>query len=122
MASFSVALPLELDDSDGFVMIKDIKTLVKQNLKMLILTKPGERVMEPRFGVGLTNFLFENFGQDTMSIIDSRIRSQVSTYMPAVSIIDIAFGNTDPDNNYLGVAIHYSIPGIGTKDLLEITT
>jgi len=38
MASYSVALPLELDDGDGFVMIKSIKKLIRQNLKMLLLT------------------------------------------------------------------------------------
>ena len=54
MASFGVALPLSLDTADGFVMLKDIRNLAKQNLKMLILTLPGERVMKPKFGVGLS--------------------------------------------------------------------
>ncbi len=78
--------------------------------------------MAPRFGVGLQSYLFENFGQDTMSQIDTAIREQAKIYLPAVQITDISFGRTDPDENYLGVAIHYSIPGIGTRDLLEITT
>ena len=62
MASLSVALPLQVDDSDGFVMNKSIGAVVKQNLKMLILTIPGERVMEPNFGAGIARYLFENFG------------------------------------------------------------
>ena len=122
MASLGVALPLQIDSADGFVMIKSIKRLVKQNLKMLILTKPGERVMAPRFGVGLHAYLFESFNQGTIARIDSKIREQVGIYMPAVKIIDIVFSAPDPDNNYLGIAIEYAIPGIGTKDLLEITT
>tara|TARA_Y100000034_G_scaffold42045_1_gene51594 strand:+ start:489 stop:857 length:369 start_codon:yes stop_codon:yes gene_type:complete len=122
MASLGVALPLQIDSADGFVMIKSIKRLVKQNLKMLILTKPGERVMAPRFGVGLHAYLFESFNQGTIARIDSKIREQVGIYMPAVKIVDIVFSAPDPDNNYLGIAIEYAIPGIGTKDLLEITT
>jgi|TARA_Y100000296_G_C5011564_1_gene175350 phage baseplate assembly protein W len=122
MASFGVALPLSLDTADGFVMLKDIRNLAKQNLKMLILTLPGERVMKPKFGVGLSRYLFENFGHDTMAQIESKIREQVSIYMPAIQIRSITFGNTDPDNNYLGIAIEYSIDSIGIADLLEITT
>jgi|TARA_Y100000034_G_scaffold133264_1_gene198264 hypothetical protein len=122
MSSLGVALPLSVDDRDGFRMIKDIKTLAKQNLKMLVLTIPGERVMDPNFGVGIKTYLFENFGQDTMSKIDTKIREQVKTYMPAIQLRKIAFSDTDPDNNYLGLVIMYSIPGIGTTDLLEITT
>ena len=122
MSSLGVALPLALDSSTGFKMITRIKNLFKQNLKMLILTNPGERVMDPGFGVGLKRYLFENFGQDTMAQIDNKIREQVRIYMPAIQIQNIAFGRTDPDNNYLGVQIRYSIPSIGTSDLLELTT
>ena len=78
--------------------------------------------MDPNFGVGIKTYLFENFGQDTMSKIDTKIREQVKTYMPAIQLRKIAFSDTDPDNNYLGLVIMYSIPGIGTTDLLEITT
>ena len=122
MSSLAVALPLALDSRTGFKMITRIKDLIKQNLKMLILTNPGERVMDPGFGVGLKRYLFENFGQDTMAQIDNKIREQARIYMPAIQIQKIAFGRTDPDNNYLGVQIRYSIPSIGTSDLLELTT
>ena len=122
MASLTVALPLQLSSVDGFEMIKDIKSMVAQNLKMLVLTIPGERVMAPRFGVGLKTYLFENFSHDTMSKIDAKIREQVKIYMPVVQIQRINFGHRDPDNNYLGIAIEYSIPAIGTTDLLELTT
>jgi len=50
MASFSVALPLEFDATDGFRMIKEFNSLIRQNLKMILLTDPGERVMDPLFG------------------------------------------------------------------------
>ena len=69
MASFSVALPLCRDTTDGFVMIKKFKTLVRQNLKMLILTVPGERIMDPEFGVGLKTYLFQNFHEGTLAEI-----------------------------------------------------
>jgi hypothetical protein len=122
MASLGVALPLNLDSRDGFQMLKSFKALVKQNLKMIILTNPGERVMEPSFGVGLNQFLFENFGHDTKGQIESKIREQVGIYMPAVQIREITFASTMPDSNYLGIVIEYVIPRIGIKDLLELTT
>jgi len=122
MASLGVALPLEIDSADGFRMLKNIRQLAKQNFKMLIMTIPGERVMESNFGVGLKRYLFENFGQDTMSQIESKILEQAEIYMPAIKIRNITFGNTDPDSNYLGITIEYSIPNLGIADLLELTT
>lgn len=61
MASFGVALPVSRNSIDGFTMLKDFNRVVKQNLKMLLLTNPGERVMIPSFGVGLKRMIFENF-------------------------------------------------------------
>tara|TARA_R110002020_G_scaffold67972_1_gene178213 strand:- start:1791 stop:2159 length:369 start_codon:yes stop_codon:yes gene_type:complete len=121
MASYSVALPLELDSGDGFVMIKSLKNLIKQNLKMLLLTDPGERVMEPNFGVGLKTYLFENYGTGVEGAIDSKIREQVNIYLPAITILKIAFGLADPDNNRLAFSVIYSIPNIDANDFLEIT-
>jgi len=121
MSSFSVALPLTKDPGDGFTMIKNFKSLVRQNLKMLILTVPGERVMEPTFGVGLKTFLFENFQTNTFSDIEAKIRQQVNTFMPAVRIISVDFDTVNIDRNKLGIALKYSIPNISATEMLEFT-
>jgi len=121
VASYAVRLPLTQDSGDGYTMIKRIKALVKQNLKMLILTNPGERVMEPDYGVGIRQFLFENFESGVFERIDSKIREQTSRYMPAVQIRKLQFADSDPDTNTLSLYLEYSIPQIATSDLLEIT-
>jgi|TARA_Y100000034_G_C6795295_1_gene356406 phage baseplate assembly protein W len=121
MNAFGVALPVRRDSNDGFVMLKTLKKLFSQNLKMLILTAPGERVMEPNFGVGMRTYLFQNFGQNTEQAIASKIREQASIYLPAIKISSISFNSTDIDSNRLGIAISYSIPDINIKDFIEIT-
>jgi phage baseplate assembly protein W len=121
MASLAVKLPLTLDSGDGFTMIKSMRGLIKQNLKMLLLTNPGERVMEPGFGVGMNRYLFQNFSQTTYSAIDSKIREQVAMYIPVVSIIGIEFDPIESSSNGLRVKLRYSIPTINIKDLLEFT-
>ena len=121
MAGIAPKLPLTYSSIDGFTLIKDFPTMIKQNLKMLILTIPGERVMEPEFGVGITRYLFENFQSNTYMAIDGRIREQVKAYMPFLTIVDISFGAGGADQNILGVAIEYAIPRIGATDLLEFT-
>ena len=55
----SPKLPLTYDESEGYRMNKKFAEMVLQNLKMLLLTNPGERIMEPDFGVGLKRYLFE---------------------------------------------------------------
>ena len=51
---------------------------------MLVLTSPGERVMEPDFGVGVRSYLFENFNNSVFTEIESAIRKQVSIFLPVM--------------------------------------
>ena len=120
MSSIGIKLPLTYNSSDGFTMIKTIRQMIKQNFKMLILTNPGERVMEPQFGVGVSQHLFANFSEGMPSIIEEKIRKQASMYLPAAPIDSINF-QLFADTNSLKIIIKYSIPTIGINDLLEIT-
>ena len=121
MASLAVQLPLTKDSIDGFKMIKDFRTLIKQNFKMLMLTNPGERVMEPSYGIGIQTFLFDHFVESTYTQIEDRILQQVATYLPVVRIHKMDFDTNQGQDNRLDIRIEYSIPTLNVKELLEFT-
>jgi len=120
MASIGVKLPITKNSADGFTMIKTIKGMVRQNLKMLVLTNPGERVMEPNFGVGVSAVLFENYSEGVQVEIEEKLRSQVKIYLPIIDIKGVRF-QAEPDSAILKIQIGYFIPGLGVNDLLNVT-
>ena len=123
MAGLTPKLPLILSNEDGtYTLIKKYKELVKQNFKNLILTAAGERMMDPQFGVGIKNYLFENDGPDLYSSISNKIKEQTTKYMPFVGIINIDFRNSEAYNNFLSVDIEYIIGPLAAMDNLSITT
>lgn len=117
-------LPLTRDYEDGFSLIKNHVDMVKQNVKMILLTAPGERIMEPEFGVGLMSYLFENNNFETQNIIEERIRDQIDLYMPHVSLIEIAFNNTETNSeiseNYLSISMKYYIEPLEHIDVVDL--
>ena len=116
---FSAVLPLQRDDEDGFYSLtKTLSDNIKQNVKNVLLTSPGERVMLADFGVGLRNFLFENDSFENQNKISRRIRDQFSKYLPFVEINSIEF-STDSDT-IIGIRLFYSVPSINFSDLFEI--
>lgn len=121
MSSLGVKLPLARNPSDGFGMIKNFTTMIRQNFKMLLLTSPGERVMEPDFGVGIKKYLFENFNESTFAKIERDINKQTRIYIPVIQIQEISFEASDPDTNQLSIKIRYGIPNLNIQDLLEFT-
>lgn len=107
-------------------LIQDYETLVSQNLKMLILTSPGERIMDIKFGVGLRNYLFEMNNEQTYERIASKIREQVALYLPFVEIQKIDFKTKEdlPElyPNSVQTSILFKIVPLQTTGLLQLDT
>lgn len=124
MSSISPSLPLSLDEQDGYKMNKELVKAIQQNIKMLLLTVPGERVMDPDFGVGLKTFLFEFNDAGTYSAIRSRINEQISKYMPFVEIDELEIFTPDertPDSeNSVQIIFSYRIIPTDELDSIQI--
>ena len=131
MPGLSPKLPLSIDQVDGYATTKNFQQVARQNLKMIILTNPGERVMIPAFGVGLRPYIFETASNSLFETIRQKIRQQVSLYAPYISIRSIEFSQEssnfnfaelDPssESNFVGLVINYSIPNAFISDTLVL--
>lgn len=61
--------------------------LIKSNLKQLLLTRRGERVMLPNFGTNLYKYLMEPLDQALLSQIRREISQSIYKYAPYVNIL-----------------------------------
>jgi phage baseplate assembly protein W len=123
MQTIGPQLPLITDSKQGayssFTIYRDE---IKQNFKNLILTSPGERMMNPDFGVGMRHYLFEP-NEHLIPNLRRRIVSQVKKYMPFIKINNIEFnsGRSPNDNpNMLAVAIEYEVPSMNLSSILAL--
>lgn len=106
--------------NSGYLLVTDIRQNIKQNLKMIVLTNPGERVMDANFGVGLRRFLFEMVDNEVFSRIDSTIRDQVKIYLPYINIDRVRFQEFDEHPNSIKMSIQYSVPRLSLNDVLTV--
>ena len=121
----SVSLPLVYDNEDGpFRLNKKVGDVVKQNLKNLLLTIPGERIMLPKFGAGLWQILFDPMIGDTYDRAAARVYEQVRRYMPFVNIDSIVFLTSDDDPsigpNQVTIVLTYNLGSLNSQDVLKI--
>ena len=125
MSGLSPRLPLMVNDVDGaYGLIKNYTALAKQNFKMLLLTNPGERIMNPDFGVGLKHYLFENNGPGTYADINDRIVEQTRTYLPFIQLNKIDFSiperELDLHPHQLSINIQFTILPLQVTTTLQI--
>ena len=120
---YAPRIPFSPDKNGNIASISNILENVNQNLRMVILTNPGEKIMDPNFGVGLYQFLFESGNkkviynnlyqrigaEDLESMIKSKIRSQITKYLPDVIINKISIERND---NSLSIGLYYTYKDI----------
>ena len=78
------------------------ETLIKNNLKQLLGTHPGERVLLPDFGCNLRRFLFQPLNDITKENIKRQVVTSISKYLKSIFIEDIKIVELDevgPDSN-----------------------
>ena len=124
MAGLSPKLPLVKDSNDGYALTKNLKEVAAQNLKMLVLTNPGERIMDVNFGVGILGYLFELNSPEVYDQIKSRIEEQISKYLPYIEVQDITFTSSnivdaDPTDSIL-LRIVYFVKPLRSTEILEL--
>jgi phage baseplate assembly protein W len=120
MAGISPKLPLTNSRPDiGYALNKNLAESIKQNFKNLLLTNPGEKTFDTKFGVGLEGFLFENESDFLVEDVKKRINSQVQRYMPFLSLNNLNV-SVNSDENKLSISILYSVNTLSLKDILNL--
>lgn len=115
-----VNLPFTRDNKTGW-FDQSFTTLdaAKSNLRNLLLTMKGERLMQPNFGTDLMKLVFE---QDDGTLID-RIRSTIVTavdfWLPYLNLNTVEINNSvetdDMNFNRFNIKLVFSIKNVPDK-------
>lgn len=101
-----------IPNEDGY--FKTTKTTIesiKNNIKLLLQTQQGERVFQPRLGMGLRKFVFEQMNENTQVEIENNIVDVFQTWLPFVDLkqIDIDIDSENQDRNKIKIDITFAL-------------
>ena len=93
--AYGITLPLKRGNTGFFEQSFSSFEQAKTNLKNLLLTKQGERVMQPNFGTGLHSLLFEQMTDDFENKLTETITKSVGYWLPYINIEEVDIKMTD---------------------------
>ena len=112
------AYPVETDPLTGDVALARYDIDVKQAIRIILGTSPGERVMRPRFGCGIRDLVFEEINVTTIRAVESSVRDALTTYEARVEILDIDVDPSEALDGKLLVSLRYRIRATNQVDNL----
>ncbi|MBS9436412.1 phage baseplate protein [Photorhabdus noenieputensis] len=92
---------------------------VRQSMKILFLTEPGERIMREDYGCGLNDYLFANINDALIAEIQTRIEERVLRYEPRAEITMIQVNQRTDLPNTLHVQVTYALRGSDINQQIE---
>lgn len=101
----------------GYDLVSTYLDEIKQNLKMVLLTAPGEFPGDPQLGCGLRRKLFEPIIPSLNDSLRQLIYSQLASYLPVVQLVDITF---ETGSMYIITTIKYYVPSLDVNDSIDL--
>ena len=88
---------------DGSIAWSSGEDNIREAIRIVLMTEPGERLYLPAFGAGLGRFLFEPNTASTHTLIAERIQSALVALEPRVRLESVDV-NTDPNDPQAAIA------------------
>jgi hypothetical protein len=119
--AIGIILPIQRGSTGFFAQSYETIEQVKSNIQNLLLTKPGERLMQPNFGCPLYNLLFSQNTDDLEVRIQTAIQDSMAQWLPYVNIQEIYVEQTNDsiDQNIFKISIVFTV---GDRQSLNTVT
>jgi phage baseplate assembly protein W len=117
--SKGVGIKIPFDGPTGLNITYTTKDATKSNILNFFLTGKKERIMNPIFGAGIREQLFEQITQGTTQNIEDIITFGLNEYFPQVKLNTLSV-NALPDQNLIQVYFSYSILNTNIQDEILI--
>jgi len=101
------AFPLAVDAAGGLAMAEH-EDDIRQAIRIILDTEPGERVMRPDFGAGLRALLFEPINLHTTALIRHRVEQSLILWEPRIDSIGVEV-QADPPHGLVNLNVRYRV-------------
>lgn len=97
------------------VKMVDEEADIRESLKILMSTRPGERVMQPFYGCGLNAMVFETINESTITEINDVIERAVLYFEPRITLQSIDIDTESALDGLLKIQLNYTVRRTNTR-------
>lgn len=109
--------PLQPDET-GTLGYNEGATNVEQSIRVILLTRLGERVMRPDFGCKAGQMVFAPGSLQNMRLLEISVRDALRDWEPRIDVDDVRVESEPGAENRIKVDIDYRLRGTNTRQNL----
>ena len=113
----AIGIPFPLGGTPIFTSTFTTQDQAMSNLKNLLLTRKGERPLQPLFGTDIPSLLFENITQTLLDELKSGVARDIKFWLPYINMKEIVVENL-ADENRVNISFSFSIGETGANQII----
>lgn len=103
------AMPVELDPQTGHVATIAYEDDIRQSIRIILETAPGERVMRPSFGCGIHELVFEAVDSAAIQRIRSVVEEAMRRCEARIDVLGVTVDEAATSEGKLLVELEYRV-------------
>ena len=88
---------------------------IKRSLEILLSTRPGERLMQPKYGCNMEELLFESLDTGMKTLMADRIRTAILYFEPRIEAKQIELDDSNQNEGVVLIRIEYIVSATNTR-------
>jgi phage baseplate assembly protein W len=100
--------------SQSVVMISD-EADIKSSLEILLSTKVGERILQPKYGCNMDELLFNPLDRTLKTYVSELIKTAILYYEPRIDLEKISIAEGDELSGQLLIVLDYKIRATNSR-------
>lgn len=76
--------PIQIDKATGHMKTSSFEEDIQEAIWIILMTKKGERVMNPHFGCGIHNFTFASINYQTLREMERSVQEALLLWEPRI--------------------------------------
>jgi len=117
--SAAVGVDLPFNGNAVFKSNFQTKDAIKNNLINFFLTNPGDRFLNPTFGGGLRDFVFEQISNNNIAFLQQDIENKIQQLFPNIIITSLDILE-NADFNSINIELKYEVANTNITDIINI--
>lgn len=103
------AMPVSLDPRTGHLAFAEYEDDIRQSIRIILETAPGERVMRPNFGCGIHDLVFAAVDSTALQRIRSEVEAALRRYEARIDVLSVSADEDATVEGKLLVELEYRV-------------
>ena len=101
--------PVQADEITGKMKTSAYEEDIKEAIYLILMTRKGERIMNPEFGCGVHDYAFGTMDYTSLSMMERAVREAITLWEPRITDLNVDLAIDDKRDGCVLISIDYVV-------------